>query len=209
MTNADYTAIKVVMDRSGSMDYIRQDAEGALRSFIKEQVTVPGKATIALAQFDTVYEDVYASVDIKDAPDFKLKPRGGTALNDAIGRSVQEFGSELAAMPEDERPGNVIVVIITDGEENSSHEYSVKAVKALIERQQNEYNWNFIFLAANQDAVLTGSTYGFGINSSVTFNTNPDSLLGVSSVLNAYTTSTRSGIVYEISDDDRDATAQK
>ena len=209
MTNPDFTAIKVVIDRSGSMAYIRTDAEGALAEFIKEQASVPGKATLALSQFDVVYEDVYASVDIKDAPEYVLKPRGGTALNDAIGKSIYDFGAELEAMPENDRPGNVIVVIITDGEENSSHEYSTQAVKALVETQKDKYNWNFLFLAANQDAVLTGATYGFGLNQSVTFNTNPDSLIGTSTLINSYVTTTRSGLIYQISDEDRAGTAQE
>ena len=209
MTNPDFTAIKVVVDRSGSMTYICDDAMGALSEFIKEQATVPGAATIALSQFDETYEDVYTSVDIKEAPQYVLRPRGATALNDAIGKSIYDFGIELESMPEHKRPGNVIVVIITDGQENASHEYSTAAVKALVETQKNKYNWNFLFLAANQDAVLTGATYGFGVNQSVTFNTNPDSLIGTSALINSYVTTTRSGLVYQISDEDRAGTAQK
>jgi len=208
MTNKDYTAIKVVMDRSGSMSFIRDDAEGALEEFIRGQIALPGRATISISQFDTEYDEVYKSVDVDVAPKYTLNPRGGTALNDAMGRAITEFGKELSDLQERYRPGQVIFVVITDGQENSSKEYSNVAVKALVERQQNEYGWTFIFLAANQDAVLTGQTYGFEANSSITFNTNADSLAGVSGLLNTYVGTTRSGGSYTVTEEDRAETTQ-
>lgn len=208
MTNKDYTAIKVVVDRSGSMEMIKSDAEGGLKAFIAGQIDVPGKATVSLTQFDTVHDDVYKSVDVRDAPNYVLEPRNGTALNDAIGRSILSFGKELADMAEKNRPANVIFVIITDGFENSSREFSASQVKKMVEHQQEKYGWNFLFLAANQDAVLTGMTYGFGANSSMTFNPNANSVAGTARIMGDYATATRSGLVYQISEDDRDAATQ-
>lgn len=209
MTDSTYTAIQVVIDRSGSMYDIQSDAEGGLRSYIKDQRDEPGKATIRLVQFDDVYDVVYPSTDIQSAPDYTLSPRGSTALNDAIARTIIEFGDELAALPEDQRPGTVIFVIITDGMENSSKEFSTQAVKALVTAQQHQWNWNFVFLAANQDAVLTGSQYGFRKGQSMTFNPTAGSMRAAGQTLSAYTTSTRSGVTYDFTEDDRKAATQE
>lgn len=201
MTNPNKTAIAVLMDRSGSMGSIKTEAEGAIKAFIEDQRKLPGECTIRLAQFDNKYEDVYKSVNIQDAPEYVLQPRAMTALTDAIAKLVIDFGEELAALPEDERPGTVIVVIVTDGMENASREYDRKAVNALITDQKNTYNWEFIFLAAGQDAIATGAGYGIDAGSSLTFDANN---IGVAvAAASTYSTHTRSGGSYRFSDSDR------
>lgn len=202
MTDSNYTAIAVLMDRSGSMQLIKEDAQGAINAFVEEQKKLDGKCTVRLAQFDNTYEDVYKSTPIEDVEDYVLQPRGGTALTDGIAKLVSDFGQELAALPEDERPGTVIVVIVTDGEENSSREYTADAVKSLIEEQTDKYNWEFIFLAAGQDAIQTGAGYGIGAGNSLTFTAGNIN----SSVLAAstYATTTRSGLRASFTDEDRE-----
>ena len=150
--NADLTDITLVIDRSGSMEAIKTDAEGGVNSFIAEQAAEPGEAVVTLLQFDTEYEFVHQGVPICDVPKYKLVPRGATALLDAVGRAINETGERLAKMAESDRPGLVIVVVVTDGQENSSQEFTKALLKEMIERQQNEYNWHFTFLGANQDA---------------------------------------------------------
>lgn len=169
MTDPNYTAIAVVVDRSGSMATMQQDAEGGLNSFIEDQKKEPGRCTVRIDQFDTVYENVTKSVDVQAVEPYRLLPRGGTALLDAIGKTVVDFGQELRALPEAERPGNVIVVVVTDGGENSSREYTNPAVKALIDKQEKDYNWTFVFLAANQDAIAVGNTMGFAAGNALTY----------------------------------------
>lgn len=193
MTDNDYTAIQIVVDRSGSMIAIKDDAQGALLAFCKDQANFPGRATVRLSQFDTEYNTVYPSTLVAAVPFYELQPRGGTALNDAIGRAIQEFGAELAGLHEHERPGHVIFVIITDGMENSSHEYTQAQVKTLVERQQKEWNWKFVFLAANQDAVLTGAGYGFNRPQTMTFAPNSRGTFRAGAAMSAYTSAVRSG----------------
>lgn len=169
MTDPNYTAIAVVVDRSGSMASMRADAQGGLNTFIEDQKKEPGRCTVRIDQFDTVYENVVKSVDVQAVEPYVLEPRGGTALLDAIGKTVVDFGSELRALPEDQRPGNVIVVVVTDGGENASREYNNEGVKNLIKTQENEFNWTFVFLAANQDAIAVGNAYGFAAGNSMTY----------------------------------------
>lgn len=169
MTDSNYTAIAVVVDRSGSMWTMREDAEGGLNTFITDQKDGEGRCTLRLDQFDEVFENVFSSTDIQDVNNYALVPRGGTALLDAIGKTVTQFGEELAALNEDERPSNVIVVVVTDGGENMSQEWTNEQVKALIKQQEEQYGWTFVFLAANQDAIQVGGTMGFGAATSMTY----------------------------------------
>lgn len=159
---ADLTDITLVVDRSGSMGAIRDDAQGGVNAFIARQVQEPGEALLTLVQFDTQYEFVHRGVPIGQVPPYSLEPRGSTALLDAVGRAINETGSRLAAIAEPQRPGLVIFMVVTDGQENSSHEFTKAQVKQLIEHQQSVYNWHFTFLAANQDAFAEAG--GLGIH---------------------------------------------
>src|SRR4029077_9237606 len=98
---------------------------------------LPGQCQVTLAQFDTVYEVVYCATPIADVPEFVVEPRGRTALLDAIGRFIIEIGEQLSALADDQRPGHVICLIMTDGMENASQEWGWDAVKRLTTQQQN------------------------------------------------------------------------
>lgn len=148
----DLTDITIVLDRSGSMESCRSDAEGGVNAFVKNQQEQPGDALLTLVQFDTDYEFVHRALPIRNVPLYSLRPRGATALLDAVGRAVTETGIRLGGMPENARPGLVIFVIVTDGHENSSREFSRDKVREMIKHQSEVYNWQFIFLGANQDA---------------------------------------------------------
>ncbi len=96
-----------------------------------------------------------------------MEPLGGTALNDAIGHMIVRLGNKFKTMPEDKRPAHVIVVIATDGAENSSREYTHAAVKQMVEEQTEKWQWTFVYLAANVDAFATGGAYGFAKGSTI------------------------------------------
>jgi hypothetical protein len=158
----DLTDITLVIDRSGSMQSIRHDAEGGVNAFVTEQAKQPGEALLTLVQFDTEYEFIHRGVPVQQVPPYQLEPRGSTALLDAVGRAILETGDRLAKMPEADRPGLVVFVIVTDGEENSSKEFSKDKVKEMITHQQDKYGWQFTFLGANQDAFAEAG--GLGIH---------------------------------------------
>ena len=124
MTDDNRVLIAVLLDRSGSMSSIKTDTEGGFAAFIDQQRGLNRDVRVTLAQFDTEYDVVYADRPLADVPPLALEPRGATALYDAIGRLVSDVGAELAAQPEEERPGAVIVVVLTDGHENSSREWT-------------------------------------------------------------------------------------
>jgi hypothetical protein len=181
--NANLTDITLVVDRSGSMEEIRTDAEGGVNSFIADQAKEPGEARLTLVQFDTHYEFLQRGVPISQVPKYQLIPRGGTALLDAVGRAINETGERLASIPEEDRPGLVIFVVMTDGEENSSKEFSKARIKEMIQHQQEFYNWHFTFLGANQDAFAEAG--GMGIDATGVAVFSPHRIAGTYKALGA------------------------
>jgi uncharacterized protein YegL len=158
--NKDLVDITLVVDRSGSMESIREDAEGGINAFVREQAQLKGQANLTLVQFDTEYEFVHRAIDIQSVPEYKLVPRGGTALLDAVGRAINETGERLAKLPESDRPGLVAFVITTDGQENRSCEFQSAQIKKMIQHQQEKYKWQFTFLGADQDAFAEAGRMG-------------------------------------------------
>lgn len=156
----NYTDITLVVDRSGSMASIREDAQGGINTFIKDQAAQPGKCTLTLVHFDHEYEVVHDGKPINEVTEYGLTPRGSTALLDAVGRAINTTGARLAAMKEEDRPGLVSVVIVTDGQENASQEFTKARIKEMITHQQDVYKWQFTFLGADQDAFAEASSMG-------------------------------------------------
>lgn len=168
MTDQDYRHYVLITDRSGSMLEIQAEAQNGIRFFLKEQAELPGKATLTLVQFDDRYEVVHDFAPLEAAASYELVPRNMTALLDACGNAVTSVGERLAAMPEDERPGRVIVLITTDGKENASREWTRRRVRELVE-QQRDYGWQFSYIGANVDAFEEAGALGIPKMSSMNF----------------------------------------
>lgn len=169
MTDQQLTHIYVLLDRSGSMQSIKGDVEGGFAAFVEEQRAAEGSCRVTLARFDDRYEEVFADVPVADVPPLELQPRGSTALLDAMGRLITEAGTRLAALPEDRRPGTVVVAIMTDGLENASREWTHAAIKSLVEQQTKGYGWQFLYMGADQDAIEVGASIGVARDYAVTY----------------------------------------
>jgi hypothetical protein len=156
------THIVVVMDRSGSMDTCRIEAENGLNEFIGKQKGEPGNNLFTLVQFDAVIETVYNGVILNSVGLYKLYPRSMTALLDAIGKTIE--------MVENQKADVTIFTILTDGLENASYEFKRGDIKRMIEEKTKE-GWKFTFLAANQDAFLFGDEVGISKSSTADFDT--------------------------------------
>ncbi|MDR0909032.1 MAG: VWA domain-containing protein [Spirochaetaceae bacterium] len=158
------TEIVAILDKSGSMAHLTADTIGGYNTFIKAQQELPGEAVLSTVLFSTGKENVLhnraALAGIQPITEKEYRAGGGTALLDAMGRAIDHIGKELDKTPEDEKPGKVIFFVITDGQENSSTEYSYKQIKDMVERQTNIYKWEFIFMGANIDAFSTAESMG-------------------------------------------------
>lgn len=176
MTNKNNVDISLVIDRSGSMASVHAATVEGLTSFIQAQRDAAAendlKTRITYAQFDTVYEMLARGSDLGAFVLPPFVPRGGTALYDAIGRTIVDTGNRLSDIPEKSRPGKVIFVIVTDGEENASKEFNRVKVGDLIERQHKKYSWEFIFLGANIDAQKVAQEIRLSPWQSMTFGAN-------------------------------------
>ena len=158
--NPEITEIAYILDRSGSMEPMREPAVAAFNDFLKSQLDVPGDARLTLVQFDNAYEVPIAArplheVEPLTAADYV--PRGSTALLDAIGRTIKETDRRIQSLPPDQQPGKVIFAVFTDGEENASREFTHRHLADLIQIYQDQKGWAFLFLAANQDAIATAA----------------------------------------------------
>src|SRR5712692_4198298 len=146
----DLAQITIVLDRSGSMSAVRDATVSGFNEFMEGQKAVPGDARITLIQFDTQdpYELVFDRKPIKEIPKLTVEmyvPRGGTPLHDALGRAIDDLGAKLSKEAEGERPGKVVMVVMTDGLENSSKEYTAPRLAEMIEHQRETYKWQFVF----------------------------------------------------------------
>jgi hypothetical protein len=176
MRKSNHTEIVCIIDRSGSMSDIKNDAIGGFNSFLESQKKLPGSASLSLALFDHEYLIPFQNRDIQSVEpltDKTFVPRGQTALFDAVGRTINEVGARLAATPEPERPEKVLVCIVTDGEENSSRRFSRSQIREMIEHQRGKYNWEFAFLAADQDAFAEAESMGISAKMAVNFERTP------------------------------------
>lgn len=169
----DATHIAVLLDRSGSMESIKAETISGFNFFLNEQKKSGANATLTLVQFDTqATEIIHEAGPIQSLPalnDETYQPRGGTPLLDAIGETMISTGRTLAAIPETNRPDKVVFVIITDGQENSSHKFSKAQIKEMLEHQTNVYKWQFIYLGANQDAFAEAGNVGIGMAHAANF----------------------------------------
>ncbi len=155
------TDIVLVVDRSGSMHSIRDDAQGGINALVADQAAQPGEARLTLVQFDTEYEFVHQGVPAGEVPTYELFPRGSTALLDAVGRAIAETAERRQKQDEAERAALVLFVVMTDGKENSSREYTLSQVRELIEKHQQE-GWHFTFLGADPAAFAEAGGMGIG-----------------------------------------------
>lgn len=159
----DLTEIVFILDRSGSMGFIAQDAIGGFNAFLKEQKEAEGEANMTVVLFDHEIIKLADGVDIHEVEELNDETyvtRGLTALYDAIGVSIDTVGKRLAETPEEDRPEKVVFAIMTDGDENHSKTFSGSKIKKMVEHQTEKYNWQFLFLGANIDSVGTAKSLG-------------------------------------------------
>ncbi|MBN2358052.1 MAG: VWA domain-containing protein [Deltaproteobacteria bacterium] len=172
MTRPGLTEIVCIIDRSGSMEAIRDDAIGGFNVFLDAQQQLPGEAWLTLVLFDDRYDVVIDHVALDQVARLDrvtFVPRGSTALLDAMGRTIDQVGTRLAATAEDDRPSKVIVVVLTDGKENASRNYSQHDVFDRVAHQREQYGWDFIFLAANQDAIASAAALAIDPRRAISF----------------------------------------
>jgi len=175
--NTNLTELVFILDRSGSMGGLESDTIGGFNSMLSKQQAESGECRISTILFDNQYEVLHDRIDIKavrQITDKEYFVRGNTALLDALGRTINKISGVQKSTAEEFRAGKVLFVITTDGLENASREFSYDMIKSLIERQKNDYGWEFIFLGANIDAVDVAGRFGVAGNRAQNFHNDSD-----------------------------------
>ena len=170
----DYSHIHVVLDRSGSMESIRDDVVGGFNTYVEQQKQGPGTVTLSLIQFDgqDPYEVVHDFKSLAEVPQLTAQtyiPRADTPLLDALGRGIADLEGRLGKLPDDERPEHLFFVIITDGMENASREYKRAQIEKMIREKTEKEGWDFIYLSADFSAVQEARDMGIAQDKSLFF----------------------------------------
>jgi uncharacterized protein YegL len=187
---SNLTEIGIVLDESGSMSVCKKDTIGGVNEFLQSQRKVKGDANVTLVKFSDYYKIINDGTPIQHVAELNednYTPSNTTALLDAVGKTINNIGNHLSKMSENDRPSKVIILIITDGEENASHEFSKTKVTEMITHQKEKYSWEFIFIGADINA------WGAEIGISSNVNISKDDLLRSFKGLSYYTASYRSG----------------
>ncbi|MEO1857300.1 MAG: vWA domain-containing protein [Rubritalea sp.] len=161
--NTELTEIAFILDRSSSMLPLTEAAITGFNSFLDDQLDTPGEALLSLVLFDdeyTLHANRAPLTEVRRLDTQSYIPRGTTSLLDAIGRTIETIEAELSSTPENERPASVTIAIYTDGYENTSTDYSAARIRQMIKHQTEQHNWQFLYLAANEDAIDTAAQYG-------------------------------------------------
>lgn len=156
------TEVVFILDRSGSMSGLEGDTIGGFNSMLKKQREEEGDANVTTVLFDDEIEMLHKRVNIKEIKNITSKDyyvRGCTALLDAIGYSIN-FMINVQKSKKEEKAKNVLFIITTDGYENASKEYTYEKIKKMITYEKERYNWQFLFLGANIDAISTARNFG-------------------------------------------------
>lgn len=167
------TEIVFILDRSGSMSGLESDTIGGFNSMIAKQQKEEGEAIVSTVLFDDetdVIHDRVAIGEVKKLTEEDYYVRGCTALLDAVGGAIHHIGNVHKYAREEDRPAKTLFVITTDGLENASRHYSFNDVKKLIKRQQEKYNWEFLFLGANIDAIEVAGNMGISRDRAANYN---------------------------------------
>lgn len=167
----DLTELVFILDRSGSMHGLEKDTIGGFNSVLERNKALPGDANITTILFDhryTILHDRQPIRSVAPITERDYSPAGMTALLDAVGQAIRKIDNVMAHTAEDYRAGKVQFVIITDGMENASKEYSAQRVKQMIRDRQEKEGWDFLFLGANMDAIAVAEDMGIQADRAVT-----------------------------------------
>ena len=166
------TELVFILDRSGSMYGMESDTIGGFNAMIEKQKKLDGQAYVSTILFDTesiVLHDRVSLYKIEPMTERDYTPRGCTALLDALGGAIHHIANVHKYAREEDVPEHTIFVIITDGKENASQRYTADRVKQMIEKEKSQYDWEFLFLGANIDAIETAKDFGIDEKRAVTY----------------------------------------
>lgn len=198
-----------ILDRSGSMQGLIDDAIGGFNAFLRKQKEDKRPATLRVVLFDHE-QTVYYRGSLHDAPEMtkeSYRPRGTTAYYDALGCAINDVGIELSKLPESDRPDTVVFIIMTDGMENASKEFTRARICEMVAHQEKKYSWQFAFLGANLDAAIAAQNIGISKRNAFRYEGSERGMKGAYAAMSTYLGSVRSGIAMDLQTAARESSA--
>lgn len=155
-----------VLDESSSMYGSVSDVIGGFQKLIDEQKQIEdGECIVSVYRFSGTVTTDFIGKPVRDVQPLVYNPGGCTAMNDGIGTAIDEIGLWLSDMDESERPSKNLIVIMTDGEENASKEYTLKDVRDRIQHQEEKYNWSFVYMGTDLTSLDDANALGISLSS--------------------------------------------
>jgi uncharacterized protein YegL len=174
----NYTDITMILDKSASMSHLTTDTIGGFNKFLEDQKKDKEKAIFSLFQFETNLHEICMAKKIQDVEllnnETYIADGPSTSLRDAIGQVVNKVGKRLKNLNEANRPDKVLIVIQTDGQENSSKEFTQKQIEEMVKHQEEKYQWKFIFLGAGLDVAAQAQNFNFALNNTLAYGNNSE-----------------------------------
>jgi hypothetical protein len=195
--NKSLTEVAAILDMSGSMEVVTEDSIGGFNTFVEKQREEPGECRMTVVLFNSNEHRKWVDgKSVRDVPKLTkdtYRATGNTPLLDSVGRTINELGAKLDKMTETDRPGKVIVIVITDGMENASTEFTRARIREMIRHQEEKYSWTFLYLGANQDAFAEASSIGIQYCNSANYVNTPRGLRHAYRAMNFAVSSGRAG----------------
>ncbi len=164
--NQNYINICFIVDESSSMGLSINDVKQGFKTMIEEQKKIEnGKCTVSLFRFASTVKEDFIGKDVSEIDTIDYKPWGSTAMNDGIGMAITKLGQWLNDMKEEDKPSKNLIVIMTDGEENASKEYTFAKVKEMIKHQEEKYNWSFVYMGTDLTSMKDVENLGIKMSS--------------------------------------------
>ena len=166
------TELVFILDRSGSMSGLEEDTICGFNSMLKKQKKEEGGARVTTVLFDHRYNLIHDRFDIRGVRPITGKEyfvEGRTALLDAMGRTISRIAGIRRNGGEEDLGDKVVFVIITDGMENASTEFTYGDIRKMVKKEKKKHGWEFLFLGANIDAPATAQRYGIGADMAANF----------------------------------------
>lgn len=198
----------LLVDNSGSMGPLKAATEQAIEKFLADQAEQPGLVTVDVALFNSAYELTHRQAS-PESVQLNLRPHGGTSLYDVAAICIEGFAKELEKLPSYEPATQVLVAILSDGEDTTSIVHTAASLREIIQAKQDQFQWEFVYLGANQDAILNAEKMGIREDASIRFDADAAGVAEASMAASRFVSDVRRGTRTGFTESERGAASRR
>ncbi len=203
-----HLACMLLIDNSGSMGRLKAATEQAIEKFLADQAQQPGLVTVDVVLFNSAYELTHRQAT-PESIKLNLRPHGGTSLYDVAAICIEGFANELDKLPSYEPATQILVAILSDGEDTTSIVHNAASLKEIIQAKQDQFHWDFLYLAANQDAILNAKKMGIREDASIRFDADAAGVAEASRAASRFVSDVRRGTRTGFTETERGAASRR